>query len=200
MARAAGDPICKASGTHHLMVRGSAGALPPACLCHFPHLSLGACAMSVHLLLPTHPGFNSSIFVYGQTGAGKTHTITGDVSRAEDGVLAEQVGQVPTHLPGSSVAQEPLLLCMLLLCCCLGVLLRSHVRVRLPACSAASPCASSASCLTASQRRSGTACGTPSSAGAQGGGAANGACPAGFPRIEGGLRLGICPPVRPDRA
>ncbi|KAL4451341.1 hypothetical protein ABPG77_009413 [Micractinium sp. CCAP 211/92] len=37
-------------------------------------------------------GFNSSIFVYGQTGAGKTHTITGDVSRADDGALAEECG------------------------------------------------------------------------------------------------------------
>ncbi|PRW20240.1 phragmoplast orienting kinesin-1 isoform X1 [Chlorella sorokiniana] len=37
-------------------------------------------------------GFNSSIFVYGQTGAGKTHTITGDVTRGEDGALAEQCG------------------------------------------------------------------------------------------------------------
>ncbi|KAI7836017.1 hypothetical protein COHA_010101 [Chlorella ohadii] len=37
-------------------------------------------------------GFNSSIFVYGQTGAGKTHTITGDVARGEDGALAEQCG------------------------------------------------------------------------------------------------------------
>lgn len=54
-------------------------------------------------ITPTAPGFNSSIFVYGQTGAGKTHTITGDVSRGEDGALAEQVQQAPRHIarPGA---------------------------------------------------------------------------------------------------
>ncbi|PSC70673.1 Kinesin KIF15 [Micractinium conductrix] len=38
-------------------------------------------------------GFNASIFVYGQTGAGKTFTITGDTSRQpDDGSLAQGCG------------------------------------------------------------------------------------------------------------
>lgn len=42
-------------------------------------------------LLPA--GFNSSIFAYGQTGAGKTHTMTGAVAaRGDDGALPEQCG------------------------------------------------------------------------------------------------------------
>ena len=58
--------------------------------------------MPAHLLLlpPTlallscfRAGFNASIFVYGQTGAGKTFTITGDTSRQpDDGSLAQGCG------------------------------------------------------------------------------------------------------------
>ncbi len=36
-------------------------------------------------------GFNSSIFAYGQTGAGKTYTMQGAVERGEDGQLSPQV-------------------------------------------------------------------------------------------------------------
>jgi kinesin family protein 15 len=36
-------------------------------------------------------GFNSSIFAYGQTGAGKTYTMQGAVERGEDSQLSPQV-------------------------------------------------------------------------------------------------------------
>ena len=44
--------------------------------------------------------------MYGQTGGGKTHTITGDAERSEDGALAEQVGSLETggELQGQGVA------------------------------------------------------------------------------------------------
>lgn len=51
---------------------------------------------------PLRSGFNSSIFVYGQTGAGKTHTITGDAERSEDGALADEASTCwPACLPAT---------------------------------------------------------------------------------------------------
>ena len=91
---------CCASATAWLLQRGGCkgiGSGVPA----LPDAT-GACLLSCLLASLPHspqtsplcspPGFNSSIFVYGQTGAGKTHTITGDVARGEDGALAEQCG------------------------------------------------------------------------------------------------------------
>lgn len=63
--------------------------LPTSCCQLTSQLTPQACPSS--LRSPT--GFNSSVFVYGQTGAGKTYTITGDVERREDGALAEEVGK-----------------------------------------------------------------------------------------------------------
>jgi hypothetical protein len=40
-------------------------------------------------------GYNSSVFAYGQTGAGKTHTMTGRVAGGGDAAAQEQVGDAP---------------------------------------------------------------------------------------------------------
>ena len=39
-------------------------------------------------------GFNSSLFAYGQTGAGKTYTMVGDALRVDDGSLAPKAGLI----------------------------------------------------------------------------------------------------------
>ncbi|KAL4857579.1 Kinesin-like protein KIN-12E [Chlorella vulgaris] len=50
-------------------------------------------AVGAQLVENCMAGINSSLFVYGQTGAGKTHTITGEVERgAEDGAVCEDTG------------------------------------------------------------------------------------------------------------
>ena len=46
-------------------------------------------------------GYNSAIFVYGQTGAGKTFTMMGELGAASDGSDDEQVGPL---LPGEAPA------------------------------------------------------------------------------------------------
>ena len=88
---------------------GGCGVRPALCSCY----SCCSCLFSRFTASHTPPsfrhapipkGFNSSIFVYGQTGAGKTHTITGDVARGEDGALAEQASR--RGLPGEAPMQH----------------------------------------------------------------------------------------------
>ena len=56
-------------------------------------------------------GFNCTIFAYGQTGTGKTHTMTGDISAGAGvpegaGVIPRAIQQIFAHLEGMSGATE----------------------------------------------------------------------------------------------
>ena len=52
-------------------------------------------------------GFNCTVFAYGQTGTGKTHTMTGDMSSPEGaGVIPRAVGHIFRYLDGLSGVNE----------------------------------------------------------------------------------------------
>jgi kinesin family protein 11 len=52
-------------------------------------------------------GFNCTVFAYGQTGTGKTHTMTGDMSSPEgSGVIPRAVGHIFRYLHGLSGVNE----------------------------------------------------------------------------------------------
>jgi len=64
-------------------------------------------------------GFNCTIFAYGQTGTGKTHTMTGDINDAAAiaegaGVIPRAVGQIFNHLESIGGASEYTVKCCFL--------------------------------------------------------------------------------------
>ncbi|KAL4537858.1 hypothetical protein Ndes2526B_g04278 [Nannochloris sp. 'desiccata'] len=64
-------------------------------------------------------GFNCTIFAYGQTGTGKTHTMTGDINDAASiaegaGVIPRAVGQIFNHLESIGGASEYTVKCCFL--------------------------------------------------------------------------------------
>lgn len=64
-------------------------------------------------------GFNCTIFAYGQTGTGKTHTMTGDISGGGDliegaGVIPRAIQQIFSYLEGMAGATEYTVKCCFL--------------------------------------------------------------------------------------
>ncbi|ODQ77727.1 hypothetical protein BABINDRAFT_163431 [Babjeviella inositovora NRRL Y-12698] len=53
--------------------------------------------IAANLLRETLEGYNCTVFAYGQTGTGKTYTMSGDISTAHD-VLSENAGIIPRTL------------------------------------------------------------------------------------------------------
>ena len=52
-------------------------------------------------------GFNCTVFAYGQTGTGKTHTMTGEMSSPEgSGVIPRAVGHIFRYLNGLGCVNE----------------------------------------------------------------------------------------------